>query len=889
MKFFYLISLLCILPFVTFSQTLNQNFWVPNGVVNATASDSNYVYLGGDFTYVGPYTSYGAKISTSSNFPDLNFPKVNDVVCASIPDGNGGWYIGGNFTKVGDIDRGRLAHINSDGSVDLTWNPNADSTVLTLALGNDGIYAGGSFSSIQGQSAIFAAKLNFTDGAADPNWKPNPSNSILSIAVSGNDIYAAGVFSTIGGQTRNYLAKLNNSNGDADVNWNPNPNSYITTIIANGTDIYVGGPLFTAIGGLTRSHIAKLNNTNGNADSNWNDNFGPTVNCIALIGNSVYVGGSTGLFKLNNITGSPDPSWVNNFSVVYSITADSSNLYVGGFSGWLINGALPICAAKVNASTGAIDQSSIAYAGKNIKTIALSGSNLFIGGDFFSIGGKPINCLARLNSSTGILDNNWSPNPQEAAQPDGRVYSIIVDGSNIYAGGYFNFIGGQSRAGIAKLNYTNGNADESWNVDDPNNSGAITTLTKSGNYLYAGGYAYLAKINCSNAQVDSHLQPVINHYVMSIAIKDNDIYAGGLFTSVNGQTRNYLAKFNGTDGTLDANWNPNANDRVRSLVTADSSIYIGGEFTVAGGFARSHLAKLNTTNGYADGNWNPDVNGIVMSIVPGGNYLYMAGAFSKIYDAPRSRLAAVNISSGSITEWNPPADGGVLSMSLDYAGKTILASGFFKTILNVIHPNFAELSVLHGTFTIPGSVTLLSPLNGAVVGDSVTFSWDQVSPDVNKYLFEISADSNFTGSIVDSSITSTSVLRVLSTGTYWWRVKAHNSLGWGEFSAKRSINVVLTTDIKENSILSREYYIRQNYPNPFNPSTSIDYNLGESGITSLKVYNALGKEVAVLVNGYETAGTHKVSFNASNLSSGVYFYRLVTPKASISRKMIFMK
>ncbi|MEO8513215.1 MAG: T9SS type A sorting domain-containing protein, partial [Ignavibacteria bacterium] len=66
----------------------------------------------------------------------------------------------------------------------------------------------------------------------------------------------------------------------------------------------------------------------------------------------------------------------------------------------------------------------------------------------------------------------------------------------------------------------------------------------------------------------------------------------------------------------------------------------------------------------------------------------------------------------------------------------------------------------------------------------------------------------------------------------------------------------------------------QNYPNPFNPSTVISFELPAAGDVSLKVYDIAGKEVANLLNGFLSSGNHNVTFNASGLASGVYFYRL---------------
>jgi hypothetical protein len=81
----------------------------------------------------------------------------------------------------------------------------------------------------------------------------------------------------------------------------------------------------------------------------------------------------------------------------------------------------------------------------------------------------------------------------------------------------------------------------------------------------------------------------------------------------------------------------------------------------------------------------------------------------------------------------------------------------------------------------------------------------------------------------------------------------------------------------------------QNYPNPFNPSTTIKFQTQKSGFVSLRVYDILGREAAVLVNGEMETGEHTVRFDASNLPSGVYFYRLTAGGSSISKRMMLVK
>jgi Secretion system C-terminal sorting domain len=103
----------------------------------------------------------------------------------------------------------------------------------------------------------------------------------------------------------------------------------------------------------------------------------------------------------------------------------------------------------------------------------------------------------------------------------------------------------------------------------------------------------------------------------------------------------------------------------------------------------------------------------------------------------------------------------------------------------------------------------------------------------------------------------------------------------------RSINS--TTDVKTQLTIPKEFVLLQNYPNPFNPGTVISYLLPENGFVTLKVYDMIGREVKTLVNDRQTAGTHSVKFNAGNLSSGVYFYRLQAGNYVNTKKLMLIK
>jgi hypothetical protein len=92
-----------------------------------------------------------------------------------------------------------------------------------------------------------------------------------------------------------------------------------------------------------------------------------------------------------------------------------------------------------------------------------------------------------------------------------------------------------------------------------------------------------------------------------------------------------------------------------------------------------------------------------------------------------------------------------------------------------------------------------------------------------------------------------------------------------------------------NNEISEQYILYQNYPNPFNPKTIINYQCPMFNYVSLKVYDALGKEVATLVNEKQNAGSYKVEFGGSAYPSGIYYYKLSAGEYSESRKMTLIK
>ena len=102
-----------------------------------------------------------------------------------------------------------------------------------------------------------------------------------------------------------------------------------------------------------------------------------------------------------------------------------------------------------------------------------------------------------------------------------------------------------------------------------------------------------------------------------------------------------------------------------------------------------------------------------------------------------------------------------------------------------------------------------------------------------------------------------------------------------------SFIVVGITDKYPN--LPDKYALSQNYPNPFNPATTINYSIPNAGQVKITVYNAIGSKVATILNEYKQPGNYTVQFNATNLASGIYFYRIESGQFLQIKKMILLK
>jgi hypothetical protein len=197
---------------------------------------------------------------------------------------------------------------------------------------------------------------------------------------------------------------------------------------------------------------------------------------------------------------------------------------------------------------------------------------------------------------------------------------------------------------------------------------------------------------------------------------------------------------------------------------------------------------------------------------------------------------------------------------------------------------------------VPASPSLLSPAN-ASLNEPVNeiFAWKKVFNAVG-YTLQLAKSTSFSTIVFSDSTLTDTVLKVNGLSgsmTYYWRVKALNANGPGNYSSPFMFTTSPTA-VRENlNLAPARFALNPNYPNPFNPSTEISYELPAAGFVSIKVYDLLGNQVAQLLNEMKAAGLHTVNFNAQNLKSGVYFAKMEAKTAGKSfiqvRKMLYLK
>ena len=386
-----------------------------------------------------------------------------------------------------------------------------------------------------------------------------------------------------------------------------------------------------------------------------------------------------------------------------------------------------------------------------------------------------------------------------------------------------------------------------WNVVNEDNSmkglfGAteIDAMAVNNNTLFVGGiffvltpdqnwYNYAAKLyNGSWTTCGSGLGNdgwCMDGYPYAMVSYGGNLYAGGTFQSAGGdplnpQTAMYIAQFDGSY------WYPvgsGLNEHITDMTIYNDQLIVSGYFTEAGGIEANYIAAWDGSSWHALGSGmaKPYTCKVTALAVHNGN-LYAGGLFDTAGNQP-----ATNIAEWDGTKWSAVGNGinGQVFTLASYNGK-LYAGGNFNTNTG-------------------------GPGNYITKWDGVQWSSVGGGTDGPVYFFLVQDKKLYTGGGFSTAGDQ----------------PAKNIAVWSDNTASVISKINATPD---------QFYLYQNYPNPFNPATNIKFQIPESGFVSLKVYDALGKEVVTLVNEEKPAGFYEIKWNAGNLPSGVYLYRIKT-------------
>ena len=633
-----LAALLCV-PAIAHAD-LPAGSYVFDGDVKAlTRGPDGSTYLAGSFTHEYAPVGGGVMVNRFDGGPSA-FPQVAGTVYATIRDGHGGWFVGGDFGRIGGLRIHNLARITDQGQVDTSFAPNPNDAVRALALSGDTLYAGGDFTTAGGEKRLHVAAFDVPSAAltdwsveldrtvtalaASPttvylggeffepsmhlaavdattgeprNWAVDTDEEIGALAVSGSTLYVGGGRYLPGGP---YLEALDANTGSAIAGFNVHADGWVQALEISGNTLYAGGA-FTTLGGRSRAGLAAFD-LNTRTVTGWTPALPSktAVTAISAFGGGVYVGGDV-LAEFDDTTGAR-MSWQPQVSgQVRALVAGAAQTYVGGTLSGLGSPIGQIAHLARIKPDGSLDTSFNPAPNSDVDSLALSGTNLYLAGDFDHVGGQARDSVAAVNAGTGAL-LPWT------AGADGPVRALAVAGSTVYLGGSFSHVQGETHYGLIAIAGDTG-ALLPWHPNTEN----VTRLVVGSTSLYVLVESSPWALHPAVIEVDRASGADIGSYgddfLLSIFGLGAD--ADTLYLSGGGSTRAYGPA---------RGWTVNDGFGARAFATLGPTVYAGGNRMVG---------AYDTRTG-ADSGYGARPDGLVEALYTDGKDLYAAGDFTAV-------------------------------------------------------------------------------------------------------------------------------------------------------------------------------------------------------------------------------------------------------------------
>lgn len=366
----------------------------------------------------------------------------------------------------------------------------------------------------------------------------------------------------------------------------------------------------------------------------------------------------------------------------------------------------------------------------------------------------------------------------------------------------------------------------------------ILSLTSSTNKIFAGSYASQGVWISTDNGVNWNQTSLNNRTVYSLASIDNNVFAG---------TETYGIYLSTNSGV---NWSQTAlaNRSVRSILINGNNIFAGTD---------TYGVYLSTNNGSS---WIQTSlnNKWIFSLAIKGNTLFAGAQYSGIY-----------ISTDNGTTWNNT-----------FPGQTASA---FTVLGNNIFSGYGSNGLYYSTDN--GINWQQTALNSVFV-QSLASVWSNIFAGTTYNGVYLSTNNGNNWQLCNEGFSSIPKINALLIYNNYIFAGVSNGPA-GVF--RRPLSELITNTHNYLTEISLKFHLSQNYPNPFNPVTRINYEIPKKGFVSLKVYEILGKEVKTLVSQVKSMGYYSVDFNAAELSSGVYFYKITSGDFTDTKKLTLIK
>jgi hypothetical protein len=595
-----------------------------NSNVNALVVFQSNVYAAGSFATAGGNPAARIAKWDGTSWSPLG-SGVNQAVQSLAVLGDF-LFVGGSFTSAGGATRLRIARWDG-----INWSSagSMNEDVNALAVSGNDLYAGATWPL---PPTVYGVVSKWT-GSSWSNLAVM-NGSVQGLAVSGSNVWAGGSFSTVRSTiSTNSAMRIAQWNG---TGWSPMGSGLGATVYAIAEyqgNIYAGGDSefskwnrtnWTSVGGVggrvqalaaTAEHLyaggdflsaagRSAHRIVGFQGTNWfalGSGFDDAISAIAFTETNLYVGGSftmIGDVRVNRVAKWDGNAWSALGSGVddrvSAIAIVETNLYVGGMFTFAGDQTVKRIAKWDGSGWSGLGSGINADFSSGVNALAVSGNDLYAGGDFSSAGGVGgTHGLAKWNG------NSWT----NVGIIDGYPYisALAVSGSNLYVGGSFKvWMAGTNYVGVHTTNIAKWDGVAWSNLEGGLSNSWVRALTVSGDDLYVGmsvtaitPFGRVAKWDgntWTNIGSSFTSQPFVDSYVSALALAGSELYAAGRFANAAGIAANNIAKW---DGAMWSQLGVGTDGVVGNLAVSNGELYVMGGFTSSGSQVSAYWAKAN--------------------------------------------------------------------------------------------------------------------------------------------------------------------------------------------------------------------------------------------------------------------------------------------------------